>query len=719
MTILSLQERIFSFVPLLLMVPITPGIPMTMSHTEERQVAVRPPVAHVEPTKLEKHGHVRIDDYYWLRERENPEVIAWLEAENAYTEAMMAPAAGLRDSLYGEIVGRIRQTDLSVPFREDGWYYYSRYEEGKEYPIHCRKRRSLDAPEEVMIDVNALAEGHDFFRVGRLAVSPDGRLVAYPVDVHGRRIYTIHVKDLSTGELLEDVIPEVTGNMAWAGDGRTLFYSKQDPVTLRWNRIYRHVLGTPPAEDDLVYEESDETFECSVIRTKSRRYLMIASEQTLSTEYRYLDADDPGGTFRVIQPRERGVEYHVDHLGDHFYIRTNLDAENFRLMRTPVDRPEREHWEEVIPHRDDVLLEGFDLFRDFLVLEERREGLRRLRVRPWSGEAEHEIAFDEPAYVVYTRDNREIDTPLLRFVYASMTTPESVYDYNMITRERVLLKREEVLGGFDPADYRTERLMATARDGTRVPISLVYRKGMVRDGSNPLLLYGYGSYGYSLDAGFRSDRLSLLDRGFIYAIAHVRGGQELGRRWYEDGKLLKKKNTFTDFIDCAEHLVREGYTRPDRLFAMGGSAGGLLMGAVANMRPELFRGIVASVPFVDVVTTMLDESIPLTTGEYDEWGDPNEKEYYDYMLSYSPYDNVEAKAYPAMLVLTALHDSQVQYWEPAKWVAKLRATKTDDEPLLLKTEMEAGHHGVSGRFRQYRDTALIYAFLLDLAGIRE
>jgi oligopeptidase B len=539
------------------------------------------------------------------------------------------------------------------------------------------------------------------------------------VDAVGRRIYTIHFKDLSSGEILPDVIPGVTANVAWAEDNKTLFYTKQDPATLRWHRVYRHVLGTDPAHDQLVYEETDETFSCFVLKTKSKQYIIIGCQQTLATEFRYLEADDPQGEFRLFLPREREHEYWVDHYRDHFYIRSNDQAKNFRLMKTPVGETGKEDWREVIPHRDDVLLEGFELFRDHLAVVERERGLVQIGLHPWSGEERHYLDFGEPAYLAYLGDNHEFDTPILRYTYTSLTTPESVFDYNMATREKELLKQEEVLGGFDSQNYQTERLSAATEDGTEIPISIVYRKGTRRDGDNPLLLYGYGSYGHSMDAAFNPERVSLLDRGFVYAIAHVRGGSELGRWWYEDGKLLKKKNTFTDFIACAKHLVASRYTNPDKLFALGGSAGGLLMGAVLNMQPDLFKGVVASVPFVDVVTTMLDESIPLTTSEYDEWGNPNDQTYYDLMLSYSPYDNVEAREYPNLLVLTSLHDSQVQYWEPAKWVAKLRVLKTDQNRLLLRTKMEAGHGGVSGRFKRYKEVAFIYAFLLDLVGISE
>lgn len=681
---------------------------------------LKPPVAKAVPHRLEKHGHVRVDNYYWLRERDNPEVIRYLEAENAYTAAMMAHTVDLQERLFREFKARIKQTDISVPFLRDGYYYYTRTEEGRNYPIYCRKKGSLDVAEEVLLDVNTVAEGHKFCSVLSPAVSPGQDLMAYAVDTVGRRFYTIRFKNLATGEILPDVIPNVTGNIAWANDNRTVFYAKQDPVTLRSHRIYRHVLGTDPAEDRLVYDERDETFNCFVFKTKSKRYLMIASRQTLSTEYRFLEADKPEGEFRVFLPRRREHEYRLDHYGDHFYIITNHQAKNFRLMRTPVSRTAIENWEEIIPHRSDVLLEDIEIFKDALVVSERRNGLIQLRVRPWAGTEEHYVDFGEPAYVAAPVNNYEFDTPWLRFSYSSLTTPPSVYDYNLLTREKKLLKREEVLGGFNSSDYQSERIYARAPDGAQVPISLVYRKDRFRkDGTNPLLLYGYGSYGASMDARFDAFRISLLDRGFVYALAHVRGGEEMGRQWYEDGKLLKKKNTFADFIACAEHLLREKYADPKRIFAWGGSAGGLLIGAVITMRPDLFTGVIADVPFVDVLTTMLDDSIPLTTNEYDEWGNPNDKQYYDYILSYSPYDQTKPAHYPHMLVTAGLHDSQVQYWEPAKWVAKLRAVKKDGNRLLLKTEMRAGHSGLSARDDRYREIAFRYAFLLDLAGVKQ
>ncbi len=685
----------------------------------QTQQEARPPMARVVPKRLEKHGHVRIDNYHWLNQRENPEVIAYLEAENEYTKAVMAHTENLQEQLFEEIRGRIKETDISVPYKLDDYWYYTRWEEGKEYPIYARKKGSLEAPEQIMLDANKMAEGHGFFSVGGRAVSFNQDILAFTFDTVGRRINAIRFKNLETGELLEDIIPNVTSNIAWANDNRTLFYTKQDPQTLRRYQIYRHLLGTDPSEDELVFEEKDEEFSCYVFRTKSKAYIMIGSFQTLSSEYRFLDADNPMGEFRVFHPREQDHEYDVDHYADHFYVRTNDGAKNFKLMRTPVTDTRKESWQEVIPHRDDVLLQGTEIFRDHLVVSERKDGLVQLRIMPWSAGTEHYLDFGEAAYLAYISTNPDFDTKVLRYGYTSLTTPTSIYDYNMETREKVLLKQTEVLGDFDSNNYVSERIYATADDGVKIPISIVYRRGTERDGSSPLLLYGYGSYGASRDATFSSPRLSLLDRGFVYAIAHVRGGSEMGRWWYEDGKLFKKRNTFTDFIACGEHLIKEGYAAPDKLFARGGSAGGLLMGAIANLRPDLFHGIVAAVPWVDVVTTMLDASIPLTTSEYDEWGDPNEKAYYEYMLSYSPYDNVEAKDYPNMLVTTGLHDSQVQYWEPAKWVAKLRAVKTDDNRLILKTNMEAGHGGASGRFRRYKEIAFEYTFLLDLAGIRK
>ncbi|MFC1609480.1 S9 family peptidase [Myxococcota bacterium] len=676
-----------------------------------------PPVAKIVPHQLTHHGHTRVDNYYWLNQRESPEVRGYLEAENRYYEARMGHLASFEDALFDEIVARIKKDDDTVPYLYRGYFYYDRYEAGKEYPIFCRKNGSLDAEEEILVDANTLAEGHEFFSIRGVVVNSNDNILAFATDTVGRRFYTIRFKDLASGEMLADTIPRVTGNLTWAEDGETLFYGKQNPETLRSHRIYRHRLGADPSRDALVYEEEDETFSVYTWKTKSRRYVMVGSFHTLSSEIRFLPADSPTETPTVFLLREPEHEYTLGHLGDHFYVRTNWKAKNFRLMKTPVAQTKKESWTEVIAHRDDVLLETFELFDDHLVAAERKDGLLELRVRALASGEEHEIDFGEPAYVAWPMDNWEPGTSTLRYWYSSLTTPGSVFDYDMVTRKKTLRKRDEVLGDFDPERYLTERLYAPARDDESIPISLVYRKGLEKDGSRPLLLHGYGAYGASVDPMFWSARLSLLDRGFVFAIAHVRGGEELGRRWYEDGRQLDKKNTFTDFIDCAEYLLTEGYGDSARVYASGGSAGGLLIGAVVNMRPDLFTGVIADVPFVDVVTTMLDDSIPLTTSEFDEWGNPKDEAYYDYMLSYSPYDNVEPQAYPHMLITTSLNDSQVQYWEPAKWVAKLRALKTDDNLLLLKTNMEAGHGGISGRFKRHRDTATSYSFLLHLAGL--
>jgi oligopeptidase B len=677
----------------------------------------KPPVARKAAKELTLHGHARVDEYYWLNQRDNPEVIAYLQAENAYTEAVMKPAAGLRATLYREMVGRMKQDDASVPYFENGYWYYTRFEKGKDYPVYCRRKKSMKGAEQVMLDGNRMAAGRAYFHIGKFAVSPDNATLAYSIDTVSRRQYRIRFRSLRTGREHPDEIKMTGGSMAWAADSRTLFYPVIDPETLRPFKVCRHRLGAPAEGDATVYEEKDETFEVDIRRSRSRQFLLLASGSTLSDEYRFLDAARPDGEFRVFQPRVRGLEYSMDHLDGRFYVLTNDGAVNFKLMEAAEDKTGRESWTELIAHRADVLLEGFELFRGHLVLSERRAGLTGIRVIPRGEKEGYSIDFPEHCFVAYPAFTAEPDTHLMRFKYSSLTTPSSEYEFNMKTRERKLLKRQEVLGGYNPELYASERLMAPAYDGTLIPISLVYRKDTPKGAGTPLLLYGYGSYGYSTDPTFSPVRLSLLDRGFIYAIAHVRGGQELGRSWYDDGKLFKKMNTFTDFISCAEHLVRRGYTSPHRLFASGGSAGGLLMGAVANLRPDLFRGIVAAVPFVDVVTTMLDPSIPLTTSEYDEWGDPNKPECYEYMLSYSPYDNVRAKDYPALLVTTGLHDSQVQYFEPAKWVARLRALKTDGNVLLLRTNMEAGHGGASGRFRRLEEIAFEYAFLLRLAGI--
>jgi oligopeptidase B len=683
-----------------------------------------PPVAEKIPKELTIHDDTRVDDYFWLNERENPKVIAYLTAENAYKDTVMKHTRSFQKKLYDEIVGRIKKTDMSVPYKENGYYYYTRYEEGGEYRIYCRRKGTMEAEEEILLNVNEMAKGHAYYNVSGYSVSTNNNLIAFGVDTVSRRKYTIHFKNLKTGEIFPDKIPITSGRATWANDNRTVFYILKDEETLRSYKILKHVLGTDPSSDKEVYHEKDVTFSTYVSKSKSKKYLFIESSHTLSDECRFLDADNPDGKLKILQPREKDLLYDVEHYKDKFYIRTNYKAKNFRLMATPVNKTTKGNWKEVIPHRDDVLFQDFEIFKDFLVVKERNNGLPSLRIMRWDKKGEYYLDFGEETYNAaissyYTELNPEIDTPFLRYEYTSLTTPDSIFDYNMNTKEKKLLKQQEVLGDFDLNNYHAERLSATARDGTKVPISLVYRKGLEKNGDNPLLLYGYGSYGSSTNAKFSSVRLSLLDRGFVYAIAHIRGGQEMGRYWYEEGKLLKKKNTFTDFIDCAEHLIAEKFTNPDMLFAQGGSAGGLLMGAVVNMRPDLFKGVIAAVPFVDVMTTMLDTNIPLTTGEYDEWGDPNKKEYYDYMLSYSPYDNVEAKDYPMMLVTTGLHDSQVQYFEPAKWVAKLRALKTDNNILLLDTDMESGHSGASGRFRRYHRTALQYAFILDLIGVKK
>lgn len=692
---------------------------MILSSCKENMKEVTPPIAKKIPKELTIHENTRIDNYFWLNQREDQEVINYLEAENEYTDYILKPTEELQEKLFEEMKSRIKETDQSVPYEKNGYFYYTRYEEGKEYPIYCRKKNSLDNNEEILLDVNIMADGYDYFHVNGLSVSPDNKMMAYGVDTISRRMYTINIKNLETGEILNDVMNITTGYAVWANDNKTLFYTKKDEETLRSNQIFKHKLGDDATADLKVYEEADETFNASVWKTKSEKYIMIGSYSTMSEEYRFLDANDPNGSFKIIQPRERGLEYSVAHFGNYFYIKTNLDAKNFRLMRTPVNKTEKENWEEVIAHRDDVFLEGMELFKDYLVVQEREQGLTKLRIINWETKDEHYLQFDEEVYMAYVSTNPNFDSEVLRFGYTSMTTPSSTYDYNMRTHEKELKKQQEVLGDFDPANYETKRLWATADDGTKVPMSVVYRKGIKLDGNNPTLLYAYGSYGATMDPYFSSTRLSLLDRGFVYALAHIRGGQYLGREWYEDGKLLKKINTFTDFNDCAEFLIEAKYTNPDKLFAMGGSAGGLLMGAIVNMQPELYKGVVAAVPFVDVVTTMLDESIPLTTGEFDEWGNPKEKEYYDYMLSYSPYDQVKAQDYPAMLVTTGLHDSQVQYWEPAKWVAKLREMKTDDNVLLLHTNMDAGHGGASGRFEALKEYAMEYAFMFQQLGIEE
>ncbi|KAB7731648.1 prolyl oligopeptidase family serine peptidase [Rudanella paleaurantiibacter] len=680
------------------------------------------PKAAVKPKQLTIHGDTRVDNYYYLNERENPEVIDYLKAENAYLEQNLAPVKELRGRLFEEMKGRIKQQDQSVPYKEGDYYYQTNFVEGGEYPIYVRKKGALSAPEEVMFDCNQLAKGHAYYNLGGYEVSDNDELAIFCEDTVSRRLYTLRIKNLKTGQIYPEAIPNVeAGDFAWAADNKTLFYIKKDVQTLLGYQVYRHVLGTDPKQDVLVYEEKDNQFYMGLYRMKSKKYIAVVSDHNgVTTEYRLLEAAKPTESFTVFYPRERGHEYDIQHFGNKFYVRTNYKAQNYRLMEVPEgQQANRAAWKEVIPHRADVFLQNMDVFANHLVLGERKEGLTRLRVINQKNKSDHYLEFGEPAYVAGMSYNPEFDTNVLRYSYASLTTPGSTFDYNMDTKEKTLLKQQEVLGGFNKDNYVSERVYATARDGVKVPISLVYRKGTKKDGSAPLLQYAYGSYGSNTEPGFGSARLSLLDRGFIYAIAHIRGGQEMGRHWYEDGKMLKKKNTFNDFVDCSKFLIEQKYTNPTKLFALGGSAGGLLMGAVVNQAPELYRGVVAAVPFVDVVTTMLDETIPLTTGEWEEWGNPKTKKYYDYMKSYSPYDNVEKKAYPNMLVTTGLHDSQVQYWEPAKWVAKLRTMKTDQNQLLLHTNMEAGHGGASGRFEALKEVALEYAFMLNLLGIQQ
>jgi len=697
-----------------------PTMDAPMSSISDATELSSAPVARQIPKEMIIHGDTRIDEYYWLNQREDPDVIAYLEAENSYLAGKLKHTKPLQNKLFEEITGRIKQDDESVPYLSNGYYYYTRYEEDGEYPIYARKMGNLEAPEEIMLNVNEMAVGHDYYAVRGLSVSPDNKLLAYGVDVVSRRKYTIHIKNLETGELFADTIPITTGSTAWANDNLTFFYTAREAETLRSHKIMKHKLGQAAGDDEEIFYEADNTFSTYVYRSKSEAMIIIGASHTLANEYRFLSTDDPDGAFTLMQPRERGHEYSIDHIGDKFYIVTNLDAENFRLMEAPVSDPGKDNWTEVIAHREETLLEWIELFSDHLVVVERTDALRHLRIIRQSDGTEHYLAFDEEAYVASPTGNAEFNTTNLRYSYTSLTTPNSTYDYDMNSRGQELRKRQEVVGGYEPGEFHTQRLWATARDGIKVPVTLVYKKSLYKgDGTNPLLLYAYGSYGSSANPRFSSVRLSLLDRGFVYAIAHVRGGQDMGRSWYDDGKLLKKMNTFTDFIDSGKFLVAENYTSADRMFAEGRSAGGLLMGAVANMAPELFKGILAGVPFVDVVTTMLDESIPLTTFEFDEWGNPKEKISYDYMMTYSPYDNVAAQSYAAMLVTTGLHDSQVQYFEPAKWVARLRAKKTDSNPLYLSTDMDVGHGGASGRFDRYHKTALEYAFLLDLMGIDE
>lgn len=682
---------------------------------------LQPPVAKIVPKTLEKHGDKRIDNYYWLNERENPEVIDYLNQENEYYQKSTAHTKSLQDDLFLEMKSRIKEDDSSVPYLYNGYYYITRFETGKDYPIYSRKKGSLEAKEEIMFDCNEMAKGQSYFNLSGISISEDNQWAAFGVDLVSRRQYTIQIKNLKTGEILPVKIENTTGGSTWAGDNKTLFYTRNDIQTLRSDKIYKHTLGTDASADVVVFHEKDDTFNTFVYKEKSKKYLVIGSSSTLTSEYQILEANNPNGNFRVFQKRTRGLEYSISHYGDSFYIVTNNDkATNFKLMKTPETATAAENWTDLIGHRKDVLLEGIDIFKDYLVVEERSNGLNKIQIRPWNGKGEYYLPFSSETYTAYTTTNVDFDTEILRYGYQSMATPSSVIDFNMRTKEKKVLKEQEVLGGkFDKKNYIEERIWATATDGTKVPISIVYRKGIQKDGKNPFLLYAYGSYGSTMDPYFSSTRLSLLDRGFIYAIAHIRGGEDLGREWYENGKLLKKKNTFTDYVDCSKFVIAEKYTSPEHLYAEGGSAGGLLMGAIVNMAPELYNGVIAQVPFVDVITTMLDDTIPLTTGEYDEWGNPNEKKYYDYMLSYSPYDQVKAQAYPNMYVSTGLHDSQVQYWEPAKWVAKLRVLKTNDKQLFLDTNMDAGHGGASGRFEALKELAKEFAFLLDLEKIKK
>ena len=687
-------------------------------------VNLQVPVADIKSKELAGNGDKRIDDYYWMNDyfKKGPDsskVVAYLEAENKYYDTMMSGSKPLQEKLYSEMKARIKEKDESVPVFKNGYYYYSRLVEGKDYFVYCRKKTNLEAPEEVLLDVNAMAEGNNYYSATGFAVSPDNTLLAYGVDILSRREYKIYVKNLLTGELYKDEITGTEGEAVWASDNKTIFYTAKNPVTLLAEKIKKHILGTAAQDDTVVYEEKDPSNYIGVEKTKSEKYILITSQATLSSEVRWLDAAKPEGAFEVFQPRTKDVLYDVDHAGNRFFIRTNMQAKNFKIVTCPEDKKGHTNWTDLVAHNDSILVSDFDLFKNFIAIDERKGGLTQVHILNTQNNSSHYLVFEEAAYVANITSNPDYNTDMMRFSYTSLTTPMSVFDYNMVSKEKKLMKQQEVVGGYNASDYVTERLEATAKDGTKVPISLVYKKGFKKDGRGAMLLYAYGSYGISSDPYFSSIRLSLLNRGFAFAIAHIRGGQELGRYWYEDGKLLKKKNTFTDFLDCAQFLIAHKYTSPEHLYANGGSAGGLLMGAIVNMRPDLWNGVIAAVPFVDVITTMSDASIPLTTNEYDEWGNPANKESYDYMKSYSPYDNVAKKAYPNMLVTTGLHDSQVQYFEPAKWVAKLRTMKTGDNKLFLYTNMEAGHGGASGRYKPLKDKAREYAFLLALEGITQ
>jgi len=692
----------------------------TVKEQELKLPQIAAPVAKKQAHEIiSKHGDIRVDNYYWLNNREDKEVIDYLTAENNYLDTMMAHTNEFQEALFNEMRGRIKEDDSTVPYKLDDYYYYTRYITGGEYPIYCRKKGTLNAPEEIIADGNELGKNQAYFNMFT-SVSPDHKLVALVIDTVGRNFYTVKFKEIASGKMLSDRIPNTRGGYVWTNDNKSMLYAVPDEVTLRSYLIKRHVLGNPVSNDQLVYEEKDQTLSVGIGKTKSKKYFIISSGRTDANFSQFLSADNPAKPI-IIEALQDNIEYSVDHAGgNNFYIYTNLEAVNYRLVETPISKPGKANWEDVIPHREDVYLQNVDYFNNHLALVEMKAGLPSIRIIKNSDKSEHSIAFDEPAYYAGIGYNPEFNTNIIRFNYQSMTTPNSTYDYNMDTRNRELKKEQEVLGGFNKLEYATERIMVKARDGKEIPLSIVYRKdAFKKDGTSPGWIYGYGSYGASMYPTFNSSRLSLLDRGFVYAIAHIRGGQEMGGAWYEDGKMMNKKNTFYDFIDCSKWLVENKYVAEDKLFASGGSAGGLLMGAVVNMAPELYRGIIAAVPFVDVITTMEDESIPLTTFEWLEWGNPSIKEQYNYMLSYSPYDNVENKAYPNMLITTGLHDSQVQYWEPAKWVAKLREMKTDNNKLYLYTNLDAGHGGASGRFRRLRETAREYTFVFDILGMKE
>ena len=688
----------------------------------KRQLAkIQQPMVEKKSKEMEIHGDVRVDNYYWLNEKENPKVIDYLNAENTYYDKVTAHTNKFQEDLFEEMKGRIKEDDSSVPYKSNKYYYITKYVKGGQYPVYHRVKDEKNAKESVLFDVNKMAEKHDYYSLNSFSVSVNNELVAYGVDTVSRRQYTIRIKNIKTGEIYPEIIKNTTGSATWANDNKTLFYTHKDPKTLRSTKIMKHVLGTDVKDDVVVYEEKDDTFYTSVGKTKSKEYIVISSSSTLTSEARILKADNPNGEFTVFQKRKTGLEYHILHYKSDFYILTNIDkAANFKIMKTAISKTNLENWKEVIPHRKETLIEDFSVFKDYLVIEERTNGLNEIRIKRWDNTADYYLPFDEETYSASVSYNPEFETNIIRYSYTSFTTPSSIIDFNMDDKSKEIKKEQEVLGGkFDKNNYISKRIWATARDGKKVPISLVYRKDTKLNKDTPLLLYAYGSYGYTLDDNFSTVRLSLLDRGFVYAVAHVRGSQYLGRNWYEDGKLFNKMNTFTDFIDSAKFLIDKNYTSPKHLYAEGGSAGGLLMGVVVNMNAELFNGVIAAVPFVDVMTTMLDDTIPLTTSEYDEWGNPNNKDSYQYMLSYSPYDNVVKKDYPNMLVTTGLHDSQVQYFEPAKWVAKLRELKTDDNILLLHTDMKVGHGGASGRFDSLKDVARDYSFLFDLEGIYE